>query len=276
MIASDRPMARKITMNKTEFFTKSWCRFQFDPKLLDWVQKALPFARESVVNPANQDWLRCGGTWFAGVNVLPNAGDGSLPACQKLDCEAVDFINHALGLSEFAWDAGQVSICYPDYPQTMESESEAAFRFRRDRDAAHVDGLLPEGTDRRRHLREYHGFILGIPMVEFGSGASPFVVWEGSHEVVRQEFKQCFADISPEQWGEKDVTEIYHQARYKVFEHCRRVEIFARPGEAYLAHRLSVHGIAPWQKGAAATADGRMICYFRPEIGGPEDWLYYP
>lgn len=263
-------------MKKSDFFVKGWCRFDYDPRLANWVRHALPFARESVKSPENQHWLRCGGTWFAGVNGLQNAGDGSLEGGSKLECDAVDFISQALGLTGFEWDTAQVSVCYPNYPQPMEGEKPAAYRFRCKRDAAHTDGLLAEGPDRRRHLREYHGFILGIPMVEYDSGASSFVVWEGSHEIIRQEFQHCFEGLSPEQWGSLDVTEIYHQARDKIFEQCQRVLISARPGEAYLAHRLTLHGISPWKNQANAGSDGRMICYFRPEISGPEGWLFNP
>ena len=261
-------------MNITDFLVKGWCRFNYDARLANWVKYALPFAREAVGKPEYQQWLRCGGTWFAGVNALSNADDGSLAGGSKLECDAVDFIAQELRLPGFAWDAAQVSVCYPGYPQPMTSESTAAFRFRRDRDAAHVDGLLAEGPDRRRYLREYHGFILGIPMVEFEPGASPFVIWEGSHEIIRGKFRQCFEGLSPAQWGELDVTEIYHRTRYKIFECCKRVQISAQPGEAYLAHRLILHGIAPWHGDATATPDGRMICYFRPEIGGPKNWLF--
>jgi hypothetical protein len=155
----------------------------------------------------------------------------------------------------------------------MPSESDAAFRYRRDRDAAHVDGLLPEGPHRRRHLREHHAFILGIPMVVSPPGASAFVIWEGSHEIMRRCFAECFSDLSPKRWGDVDVTQSYHQARKKVFSECTRVEITARPGEAYIAHRLSLHGTARWSAGIAASRDGRMICYFRPAVFGPERWL---
>lgn len=258
----------------SDFFVNGWCRFDYDAKLANWVQQALPFAREAVRNPLNRQWLRCGGTWFAGVNVLPNASDGSLDAGPGLQGNVFNFVSHNFGLADFEWDAAQVSVCYPGYPQQMTDESLATYRFRCQRDAAHVDGLLPEGPDRRRHLREYHGFILGIPMVEYDPGASPLVVWEGSHEILREEFMGCFDGLPPDQWGELDITEPYHQARYKIFERCKRVEITAAPGEAYLVHRLSLHGISPWQEGANATADGRMICYFRPETSGPEGWLF--
>jgi len=263
-------------MNKSLLFEKGWCRFPFDETLMQWITHALPCARETVAAEENAQWLRCGGTWFAGVNLLPNAVDGSVYGSDALRGKANDFIRQALGLDNFDWDRAQLSVCYPGYPQPMPAETEAAYAYRRDRDAAHVDGFLAEGPDRRRHLREYHGFILGIPMVEFNAGASPFVVWEGSHEVIRETFVERFRGEPAEQWGEIDITGVYHEVRRKIFGRCKRVEIHARPGEAYLVHRLALHGVAPWQGTASATPDGRMICYFRPEIGGPESWLLSP
>ena len=155
---------------------------------MEWVAHTLPSARQSVSDTSNRHWLRCGGTWFAGVNILPNHHDGSVNASGPLSGDAVRFVRHQLSITDFVWDQGQLSICYPGYPQPMEGESPAAFRFRREYHAAHVDGLLPQGERRRRHLREHHGFILGIPLVEFGAGASPFSLWEGSHEMVRNAF----------------------------------------------------------------------------------------
>ncbi len=263
-------------MNKSQFFDKGWCRFKYDKTLRQWINSALPCARETVAAEKNAQWLRCGGTWFAGVNLLPNAVDGSVCGSDPLQGEAIDFIRETLGVDEFDWDSAQVSVCYPGYPQPMPGESESAFGFRRDRDAAHVDGLLAERPERRRHLREYHGFILGIPMVEFSSEASPFVVWEGSHEVVRETFIDVFQGVPAEQWGEMDITGVYHEIRRTIFDRCRRVEIYARPGESYLVHRLALHGVAPWQSTASATPDGRMICYFRPETGSSEGWLISP
>ena len=50
--------------------------------------------------------------------------------------------------------------------------------------------------------------------------------------------------------------------------------VTAGRGEAYLVHRLALHGIAPW--GAGATAGERMVIYFRPESGDPAAWLRAP
>jgi hypothetical protein len=258
------------------FFSRGWCKFDSDVSLLRWSEAALPAVRAARHDPAQAKWLRYQDTWFAGVNALDNNASGEVEGSGPLQGKVIDFIAAELGLEGFAWDRAQVSICYPGYPRPMPGESPERTRYRRDRDAAHVDGLLREGSQLRRHLREYHGFILGIPMVEFDLAASPFVVWEGSHEIIRSCFAERFDGIAPDQWGEEDITEVYHAAREQVFGSCQRVEIHARPGEAFLAHRLALHGMAAWNETAVAGPDGRMICYFRPATFGPHEWLYNP
>jgi hypothetical protein len=258
------------------FFGLGWCKFDADSRLLRWIEAALPAARAARLDPAQQKWLRYHGTWFAGVNSLDNNDRSEVGSSGPLQGGAIEFIASGLKLEGFAWDRAQVSICYPGYPQPMHEESAARSRYRRDRDAAHVDGLLREGSRQRRHLREYHGFILGIPMVEFDADASPFVVWEGSHEIMRRRFAERFDGVAPEQWGEQDITEVYHAAREQSFASCKRVEIHAAPGEVFLAHRLVLHGVAPWNETAQAGPDGRMICYFRPDTFGPYEWLHNP
>ncbi len=59
-------------MNKSEFFETGWCLFNYDRQLANWVGQALPFARQAIKADENIRWLRCGGTWQAGVNALPN------------------------------------------------------------------------------------------------------------------------------------------------------------------------------------------------------------
>jgi hypothetical protein len=252
--------------------TRGWCRFPDDPVLTRWVDAALPVATKLAADPNNiRDWLRCGGTWFAGVNSLPNDADGRVGAGPALSGQAVDA---AVGLcGPQSWDRAQISVIYPGYPRAMEGETAAAFRFRRDRDAAHVDGLLPIGPERRRHMQEPHAFVLGIPLVATSRGASPMVVWEGSHARVRAAFRAALLGVAAQDWGRVDLTDTYHRVRRDCFEHCPRVEVHARPGEAYLIHRLCLHGVAPWQKGAEAPPQGRMIAYFRPELSDPADWL---
>lgn len=262
--------------NKIQFFRQGWCRFRQDDSVKRWIEACLPHARAAVKDPDNAQWLRCGGTWFAGVNALENGADSAVADGPVLAGEALDFIHRVLKPGDFDWDRAQVSVCYRGYPQPMPDESEAAFRFRRDRDAAHVDGFLREGPQQRRHLREHHAFVLGIPMVECDVDASPLVVWEGSHELVRSAMQSRFGDLAEDRWGDEDITEAYHAVRQQIFAQCDRVRITARPGEVYLLHRLALHGISPWLDGAQASDDGRMICYFRPVLGGAGRWLNDP
>jgi hypothetical protein len=83
-------------------------------------------------------------------------------------------------------------------------------------------------------------------------------------------FARAFAGRDPKAWGDIDVTDIYHEARREAFETCPRVAVHARPGEAYVIHRLALHGVAPW---IAPEGPPRMIAYFRPILADPKDWL---
>jgi hypothetical protein len=258
-----------------QFFARGWCRFAHDPVLAEWARAARPVAEATRHDPElRARWLRCGGTWFAGVHALPNDASGAVPdaGVPPLAGQAVDFVAQVLRLGGIALDRAQVSICFPGYPQPWEGESEAAFRFRRDRDAAHVDGLKRYEPGRRRRPGETHAFILGIPLTETPEDAAPFTVYEGSHELMRRAFRARLAGIAPSGWAEEDVTDAYVAARREAFAACPRVRLHARPGEAYIVHRLALHGVAPW--GAAGGTAPRVIAYFRPEADFPEtpDW----
>lgn len=260
------------------FFGRGWTVFEMDPAVLAWVEAARPLAAEIMADPgARAAWLRCGGTWFAGVNIFPNDASGAVAArgVPPLSGDAVRFVAETLGLSGFGWDTAQISACYPGYPQPWEGETEPAFRYRVKRDAAHVDGLAPDAA-RRRRIGEAHGFILGLPLWETPPEASPFVVWEGSHEIIRAAFRTRLEGIPPEQWAEEDITEAYWSARAECFERCPRREIAAKPGEVTLVHRLALHGVAPW---SAPEGPARAIAYFRPDPfpgDAPHWWLERP
>jgi hypothetical protein len=262
------------------FFRRGWCRIDADPALAAWAEAAGPVAWETLHDPDQRArWLRCGGTWFAGVNALPTDAGGAIPArgVPPLSGAAVDFIARELGFAGIAWDRAQVSICFPGYPRPWAGESDAAFRFRRDRDAAHVDGLRRFEPGRRRRLGETHGFILGIPLTETRPDAAPFVVYEGSHELIRAALSERLAGIPPERWADEDVTEAYTAARRAIFASCPRRPLHARPGEAYIAHRLVLHGVAPW--GESPETGPRVIVYFRPDPfpgAAPDWWLERP
>lgn len=250
----------------TDLAAQGWTRISGLPGVAAWAAAALPQAR-AAIRVSEEPW-RCGGTWFAGVDALPNSEDGSIggvplpPALTAL-----------LPWQPPLWHAAQVSTLRPGYPQPDPDESGTAFGYRLRRDAAHVDGLLPEGPDRRRHLREPHAFILGLPLTEADPGAAPLVVWTGSHGVVRRALAAALSTHPPQDWPEVDLTEAYHAARRTVFATCPRVLLPARPGEVLLLHRLVLHGMAPWVEGAGAAPEGRMIAYFRPQFPEFEDWL---
>lgn len=228
--------------------------YDHDPRVAAWAKAAL-----GAVARLDRSQRRHGQTWFVGVDALPNAEDGSIdgvPLAGPWDvtCDR--------------WHRAQVSIIYPGYPGRDLGESDAAHRFRRTRDAAHMDGLLPEGPDRRRHLREPHSFILGLPLNDVA--ASPLVVWPGSHKIMQAHFAARFAQIPPARWGDEDVTLAYQNARRAVFAKCPRVAVRMAPGQAVWMHRHLIHGVAPWT-GPADDA-GRIVAYFRPQ-GAVADWL---
>lgn len=245
---------------------RGWVRLGPLPGLQAWADAALPAARRHVLS-GDEEW-RCGGTWLAGVDALPNGAGGDI-AGVPLPSE----LRAVLPWLPDSWHAAQLSTLRPGYPQPWAGESDAAFRFRQTRDAAHVDGLLPIGPDRRRMLREPHAFILGLPLTEADPGAAPLVVWEGSQTLIRRAFTAALAPHPPETWGDIDLTEVYHAARREAFATCPRVALPARPGEALLLHRMILHGMAPWADGALAPPEGRIIAYFRPEFAHVADWL---
>ncbi len=245
---------------------RGWQRIGPDPRIAAWAAAALPVA-QGVLAGAAEPW-RCGGTWFVGVDALPNGPDGQVGG--------TPFPWPALPLAPQPLHRAQLSVIRPGYPQPWEGEDEAAFRFRQRRDAAHLDGLLPMGPERRRMLREPHGWILGLPLNACGPGASPLVVWEGSHHILRAALTRALADHPPASWGDIDLTGPYREARAQVFRSCPRIELPALPGEATLLHRLTIHGVAPWTPGAQAPPEGRIIAYLRPLLPSVEDWLTGP
>lgn len=260
----------------SDYVNRGWCVFDTDPELTAWINASLPVLRETIADPRHDVWRRYGGTWFAGVNVSPNDTEGALPGGPPLIGRAARFAHEKCGFGALPWDRAQISVCYPGYPKPMEGESDGLFRFRRDRDAAHVDGLLREGPDRRRFLREHHGFVLGIPIGPYDPDAAPFSIWEGSHILFRKEFQAVLGDLSRDEWGALDLTDWYMTTRKRAFETCERITVHATPGQAYLVHRHALHGMAPWADGARAGPDGRAIVYFRPPTSDLDRWLTAP
>ncbi|KAF0114795.1 MAG: hypothetical protein FD150_1338 [Rhodobacteraceae bacterium] len=241
-----------------------WQKLGPHPAISAWAAAARTAAL-ATLSTTTETW-RCGGTWFVGVDALPNGPDG------------------AVGGVAFPWDAlpippqplhrAQLSVIRPGYPQPSLDETSAAFTYRQTRDAAHLDGLLPIGPDKRRMVKEPHAWILGLPLND--GTASPLTVWEGSHERLRAALLQALEPHPPETWGDVDITEPYQQARREIFAACRRIELPARPGEATLLHRLTLHGVAPWKPQDKAPPEGRMIAYLRPQYPSVHQWLNAP
>lgn len=246
--------------------SSGWRLIAPDPAISRWADAALPVALSEIGN--SPDPWRCGETWFVGVDALPNAEDGSVDGCPLPWAR--------LGLSPIPLHRAQISTVRPGYPRPWSGESDAAYRFRRNRDAAHLDGLIAEGTEKRRFVREPHAWILGIPLTRVSQGASPLVLWEGSHVIMRRALLAALSDHPRDDWGRVDITDFYQKARAEVFETCSRIEVPVQPGEATLLHRLLIHGVAPWSDGATAETGMRIIAYFRPILASVSDWLHLP
>ena len=236
--------------------------FDQDSRVRAWAQAAHQAALEVLETPGD---MRHGKTWRVGVDELPNAADGSIGGI-GLQGPWERFVSPPA-----EWHQAQLSIVYRGYPMQDPTDTDAAHGYRLRRDAAHVDGLLPEGPSKRRHLREPHAFVLGLPLNDVA--ASPLVVWRGSHQIMTAAFQSCFADVRPEAWGDVDVTEAYQAARRQVFSACERIEVPVSPGQATLVHRHLLHGVAPWADGVADRDEGRMIAYFRPFVADVKHWL---
>jgi hypothetical protein len=237
-----------------------YIRFPWHPGTYRWAQAALRCGIGVAQDPDMQaTWLQCEGTWFVGVDALPSDHTGAIDGVPLVG-PAADRIGARTDLHP-----AQLSITYPGYPGPRAGESEAAFAYRRNRDAAHMDGLLADGSPKRRYLRERHDWILGLALTETTPGASPLVVWEGSHHILQSAMLGALGNHPAEAWANIDVTDDYTAARRHVFQTCKRVVLFSRPGEAVLLNPFLLHGVAPWQPQAQGSRHGRMAAYLRPE-----------
>jgi hypothetical protein len=241
-----------------------WHRIGPTDGIKAWADAALPVAKAALA--AASDPLRCGGTWAVGLDVLPNDAEGRVGG--------VDLPWGDLGLAPQPLHKAQLSTIFAGYPQPSPEETATAYAFRLNRDAAHLDGLLPIGPDRQRMVKEPHAWILGLPLNV--SDDSPLVVWQGSHLILQAALREALAPHPPETWGDVDVTQAYTAARRRIFDTCPRIELPTRPGSATLLHRLTLHGVAPWAAGVPAPPEGRIIAYFRPLMASVQDWLLQP
>ena len=236
--------------------------FDVDPDVRRWAAAACETARALTADPAHRAaHMRYADTWFVGVDALPNGADGSIggvPLRGPWPAQVTDTPS---------WHPAQLSVVYPGYPAPDPSETAGQQRLREQRFAAHVDGLLPEGPDRRRYLREPHGFILGLPLNNTPQG--PLMVWPGSQRIIGAALRDAVGTRPPE---EVDLTDAYQAARRFVFDRIAPRPILTGPGQSILLHRHMLHGVAPWPAEESGPAEGRMIAYFRPQIPA-KDWL---
>ena len=260
----------------TSFFNRGWAEFAPEPEVVCWVGAALADAVRALRDPNLSHWYQCEGTWFVGLDALDNDPQGRVAGSAPLSGRAVDFVTQHCG----GWPPlhkAQVSGVFPGYPHPREGESDAGFRYRLKRDAAHVDGIIGKGDPKRRYVEEPHAFILGLPLTDADAFAAPLVVWEGSHKIMRAALNNAFEAAGSTALSEFDVTDAYQAARRQVFETCPRVTLHGAPGSAILVHRLALHGVAPWIKGAQSDPEGRLIAYFRPPMtGGVRNWIEAP
>ncbi|WP_322866264.1 hypothetical protein U5922_008700 [Aquicoccus sp. G2-2] len=150
------------------FFERGYARFGADPALANWVAAAIGPARAAMADAdLRARWLTCEGTWFVGVDALPNTAEGAIGGV-ALAGAAVEFAQSLFGALPL--HRAQVSTVWPGYPRPREGEGAAAFGYREKRDAAHVDGVRAEGAERVRRIDEPHGWILGIPLNAPGAG----------------------------------------------------------------------------------------------------------
>lgn len=270
-IVPDLPLE---SSDRSLFMARGWAQFMNDDGIARWLTHTRSAILATPNAPEHQEWWRYQRTWFAGVNVLENDSAGAIAGGPALKGKTVDFAYSVGPERPPAWDKAQVSVCRAGYPQPMEGESDGVFRFRRDRDAAHLDGLLKEGARRRRSLKEFHTFILGIPASNFSEGAAPFTVWEGSQHLVSRWLRETFSDIPKAEWAHMDLTDAYQKIRQEIFETCPRVIIPAHTGAPFVVHRFALHGMSRWEDGARADPEGRVIVYFRPPTDDLTWWLH--
>ncbi|WP_295317683.1 hypothetical protein, partial [Roseobacter sp.] len=228
-----------------------WALFAPEVATVAWAQKARGAGLRALKAPHLAHMYQCERTWFVGLDALPNGPDGDIDGSGPLRGAAVDAVLAQSGFLPTLHRA-QLSVVWPGYPRPREGESDAGFRYRRDRDAAHVDGVMREGSPKRRFVREPHAFIIGVTLTETDPGAAPLVVWEGSHLIMARAFRSAFAGHSPDSLSAMDVTEVYQTARREVFDTCPRILLHGSPGTVSMVHRLALHGVAPWTPGAYA------------------------
>lgn len=237
-------------------------RFGPDQNLIPWIDAAYAEGLRISQSPeAQATQLRHGETWFVGLDALPNGSDGALAGVPLVG---------PWSLPDLPLHRAQLSIVYPGYPAQDSDQSDANHAFRKNRFAAHLDGLLPVGPERRRYAQEWHAYILGIPLNQ--TKAAPTVVWRGSHHIMQDAMRRAIGSADAQS---VDVTDAYAQARRAVFDICEPVMLTPEGhGTSFLLHRFALHGTAPWD--GEGVAEGRLVAFFRPAYKDSVAWLDLP
>ena len=95
--------------------SRGWVRFPADPAVADWASAARAAALPRIDDPQEQrEWLRCEGTWFVGVDTLPNTPDGAVGGSGPLPGAAIATARARYG--DTPLHRGQVSVRRRDHP----------------------------------------------------------------------------------------------------------------------------------------------------------------
>ena len=272
--------------NWSHFNQKGWCFLDSNAEHHQWIDSA----KASIVKKFDQrkykkSDFRSGATWFTGINFLDNGPNGDING-KPFSSEIWFEISEKFGSEVKYWDAAQVSICWKGYPIKDSLESENSFRYRLKRYSSHLDGLIPVGQKKRRFAKEFHAFILGIPLLNNSVDAAPLVVWEGSHIIFRDIFRRVYSGLSESEISALDVTEIYHKYRKEVFSSCCTRKVVPYKNQPYILDRHLLHGVVPWKEDINSSSipyednalrlnpmTGRIVTYFRPPHEDPTDWV---
>lgn len=234
--------------------------FGHDPCVERWAKAAYERTVELTASNAVLDaQMRHQQTWFVGVDTLDNDLDGAVSGVP---------LEGPWDLPKLPLHRAQVSIVYAGYPIQDLDESDANHSYRINRRAAHVDGLLPVGPNKRRYAHEPHAYILGLPLNDVC--AAPTVVWKGSHHIMKRALVEAIGDQMP---ADVDITDVYQDARREVFARCEMVAINCKVGESFQLDRFALHGTECWNPSKEPVQEGRMVAFLRPEFPNPRDWL---
>lgn len=256
---------------KARFDTDGFVVLEEQSAFSPWLGAASLAADRILTDPMRRrQGMVCDGTWFVGIDALPNDTSGMLHGV-ALKSRALMAMNRRWG--KLPLHRAQLSVTFPGYPRPRDGEGEGAFRYRVKRDAAHVDGLLPVGPMRRRMLKEPHAFVLGFPLNIGTSETAPLVVWPGSHILLGKAFRKALVEHPDTCWRTVDLTGIYQHVRHRVFSKLTRLPVVAHPGQAVLLHRHLLHGVGPWSADAPGPGGGRRIAYFRPCLPSIASWI---